>query len=80
MTKEEVEIELKDTKKELDDLKYEYGKLLSRYRVVKSMIHGVMREIQEPETQFQDHIERFPWEKLTQPDSDKPVREPKKTK
>lgn len=53
MTKEETQEELDKTKLELDHLKTEYGKLVSRYRLAKAMVKGVMRELDEPETQFQ---------------------------
>lgn len=58
MTKEELEIEHKQTKQELEGLRTEYGKLVSRYRILKAMIHGVMREVDEPETQFQGSFEK----------------------
>lgn len=64
MTKEELEIEHKQVKQELEGLHTEYGKLVSRYRILKAMIHGVMREVDEPETQFQSKLQ-FPWETLT---------------
>jgi len=52
MTKEQVEKQLNETRQELENLRLEYGKLLARYRVVKAMIFGVMKEVDEPVTQF----------------------------
>lgn len=57
MTKEELEIEHKELKQRVTGLEIEYGKLLARYRVIKAMVHGVMKEVDEPITQFHQYYE-----------------------
>lgn len=75
MTKEEVQDELDKTKLELDHLKTEYGKLVSRYRLAKSMVKGVMRELEEPETQFQQRQVHTEMKGLMQQITDNPMKD-----